>query len=368
MDEEVFIKCDLTKNRLMGVQRNVDVWQRLLKVRALVISPQENMDMWIKFANLCRKSNRMGLAEKTLHSLLGGDDESHNHFTESTPPQLVYAWLKFAWARGEKSEALSELQDFSYHLAGELGVDVADAISSIGDNEMLSWTASSSSESIETTALLARCFHKQAEWQVAMQGHWIDHSSSSILQSFSLATQFDPNWHKAWHSFAIAHFDVVSRAERAINDKTAEELPPYLLKSHVIPAIKGFFRSISLSARSSLQDTLRLLRLMFRYGNNADVNATLSEGFATVNIDTWLEVIPQVCFHIIFLIVAHRTNPFTKSHSSTCYSSITYRCRKGPSASSHLPPDRRLKIKERLPSQSRVSGHGENENPQCIFG
>ena len=86
----------------------------------------------------------------------------------------------------------------------------------------------------------------------------------------------------------------MSRAERAVNEKTADELPSYLLKSHVIPAIKGFFRSISLSARSSLQDTLRLLRLMFRFGSNAEVNAALSEGFATVNIDTWLEVIPQV--------------------------------------------------------------------------
>jgi serine/threonine-protein kinase mTOR len=278
----------------MGVQRNVDVWQRLLKVRALVISPQENMDMWIKFANLCRKSNRMGLAEKTLNSLLGGDDESHYRFTEATSPQVVYAWLKFAWARGEKTEALSQLQDFSYQLAGELGVDVAEAITSIGDNEAPTWTAPPHPETNDTTSLLARCFHKQAEWQVAMQGHWIDHSSSDILQSFSLATQFDPNWHKAWHSFAIAHFDVVSRAERAVNEKTAEDLPSYLLKSHVIPAIKGFFRSIALSARSSLQDTLRLLRLMFRYGSNADVTATLSEGFATVNIDTWLEVIPQV--------------------------------------------------------------------------
>ena len=281
--------------RLMGVQRNVDVWQRLLKVRALVISPQENMDMWIKFANLCRKSNRIGLAEKTLNSLLGGDDESHSHFTESTSPQVVYAWLKFAWARGEKSEALSELQDFSYHLAGELGVDIAEAISAISDNETPSWTAPLDPGATETTALLARCFHKQAEWQVAMQGDWIDHSSSNILQSFSLATQFDPSWHKAWHSFAIAHFDVVSKAERAVNERTAEELPTDLLKVHVIPAIKGFFRSISLSARSSLQDTLRLLRLMFRYGSNAEVNATLTEGFTTVNIDTWLEVIPQVC-------------------------------------------------------------------------
>jgi serine/threonine-protein kinase mTOR len=278
----------------MGVQRNVDVWQRLLKVRALVISPQENMDMWIKFANLCRKSNRMGLAEKTLNSLLGGDDESHNRFTFATSPQVVYAWLKFAWARGEKSDALSQLQDFSYHLAGELGVDIAEAISSMSDNETPTWSLPENPETAETTALLARCFHKQAEWQVATQGDWIDHNSSNILQSFSLATLFDPDWHKAWHSFAIAHFDVVSRAERAINEKTADELPPYLLKSHVIPAIKGFFRSISLSARSSLQDTLRLLRLMFRYGSNAEVNATLSEGFATVNIDTWLEVIPQV--------------------------------------------------------------------------
>src|SRR5271169_4034858 len=106
MDEEVPMDHNLTDYRLMGVQRNVDVWQRLLKVRALVISPQENMDMWIKFANLCRKSNRMGLAEKTLNSLLGGDDESHNHFTTATSPAVVYAWLKFAWARGEKSEAL----------------------------------------------------------------------------------------------------------------------------------------------------------------------------------------------------------------------------------------------------------------------
>ena len=278
----------------MGVQRNVDVWQRLLKVRALVITPQENMEMWIKFANLCRKSNRMGLAEKTLNSLIGGDDDSHNRFTTATSPAVVYAWLKFAWARGEKPEALSQIQDFSEHLATELGIDVAEAVSAIGDNETATWTAPQNPEMHDTMALLARCYHKQAEWQVAAQGDWIDHSSTSILQSFSLATQFDPSWHKAWHSFAIAHFDVVSRTERAINEKTADELPSYLLKSHVIPAIKGFFRSISLSARSSLQDTLRLLRLMFRYGSNAEVNAALSEGFTTVNIDTWLEVIPQV--------------------------------------------------------------------------
>jgi serine/threonine-protein kinase mTOR len=282
----------------MGVQRNVDVWQRLLKVRALVISPQENMDMWIKFANLCRKSNRMGLAEKTLNSLLGVTDQSrNNHLNSATSPHVFYAWLKFAFARGDKAETLSQLQDFTNQLAGELGIDVAEVLSTVSDDEVPTWAASSNTETTDMTSLLARCFYKQAEWQLEGQGQWIDHSSSSILQSFSLATQFDPKWHKAWHSYALAHFDILLREEGGgffDNGKTLGELPSYMLKSHILPAVKGFFRSISLSARSSLQDTLRLLRLMFRYGITPEVNTIFSEGIATVNVDTWLEVIPQV--------------------------------------------------------------------------
>ena len=67
-----FIKQNI---RLKGCQRNVDVWQQILKVRTLVISPKENMEMWIKFANLCRKSDRLELAEKTLRQLLVGDQK-----------------------------------------------------------------------------------------------------------------------------------------------------------------------------------------------------------------------------------------------------------------------------------------------------
>ena len=61
--------------RLKGAQRNVDVWQRILKVRGLVVSVQEDTEMWIKYANLCRKSNRVALAYKTLASVYGQDPE-----------------------------------------------------------------------------------------------------------------------------------------------------------------------------------------------------------------------------------------------------------------------------------------------------
>ena len=59
--------------RLQGCQPGVEVWQRILQVRALVLSPDDDPGMWIKFANLCRKSERMFLAEKTINSLLFPD-------------------------------------------------------------------------------------------------------------------------------------------------------------------------------------------------------------------------------------------------------------------------------------------------------
>jgi FKBP12-rapamycin complex-associated protein len=56
--------------RLKGCQRSVEVWQRILRVRALVITPKEDSEMYIKFANLCRASGRIGLSAKILTNLL----------------------------------------------------------------------------------------------------------------------------------------------------------------------------------------------------------------------------------------------------------------------------------------------------------
>ena len=49
------------------------MWQRVLQVRTLVLNPEDDPVMWIKFANLCRKSDRMQLAEKTINSLMSPD-------------------------------------------------------------------------------------------------------------------------------------------------------------------------------------------------------------------------------------------------------------------------------------------------------
>lgn len=66
----------------------------------------------------------------------------------------------------------------------------------------------------------------------------------------------------------------------------------------MVPAISGFFRSIALSPQENLQDTLRLLTLWFKYGYQKDVETALVDGFTTVSIDIWLQVIPQILARI----------------------------------------------------------------------
>ena len=76
----------LSIHRLQACQPDVEVWQRILQVRALVLRPADDSTTWIKFANLCRKSGRMILAEKTINSLFSPTQVrsfKHAHLTHT---------------------------------------------------------------------------------------------------------------------------------------------------------------------------------------------------------------------------------------------------------------------------------------------
>jgi len=71
-----------------------------------------------------------------------------------------------------------------------------------------------------------------------------------------------------------------------------------IIQQYAVPAVQGFFRSISLIKGNSLQDTLRLLTLWFDYGNHAEVYEALLSGMKLIEINTWLQVIPQLIARI----------------------------------------------------------------------
>ncbi|KAG0070756.1 phosphatidylinositol kinase- protein kinase tor1, partial [Linnemannia elongata] len=275
--------------RLLGCERNIEIWQRVIKVHAMALTPAEDMVMRIKFTNLCRKSGRLRLAEQALVSLVGPKN-SEMEFTrmiQVTHPQVIYAKLKCMWATGIREQTLECLRLFTDRLASDLGLGPT------GTNGTALTAARQSEGSDEDfSRLLARCYLKQGEWQFALQDGWTHDSIEHILMPYRYAKHLDKSWYKAWHTYALANFDVISFFEKE-GPAAANQVHPY-----VVPSVTGFFRSIALSAGNSLQDTLRLLTLWFKFGHRKEVNEALAKGYPTVSIDTWLQVIPQLIARI----------------------------------------------------------------------
>lgn len=295
--------------RLLGCQQNVEVWQRMFKVRALVTAPRENLDMSIKFANLCRKSNRMALAERSLASLETVISDANGTRTTS-PPEVTYARLKFSWANGHQTEALEMLRKFTADLSDDLskyntlmvsqnehhGINGVDGMADPSHPEAIGLR-----ERIgDVRKLLSKSYLKLGEWQTALQnGDWRAEYVREVLSAYSAATQYNRDSYKAWHSWILANFEVVTTiSNQASRDSKPVPVPAHIVTEHVIPAIRGFLRSIALSSTSSLQDTLRLLTLWFTHGGDHEVHTVVSEGFTSVNIDTWLAVTPQLIARI----------------------------------------------------------------------
>ena len=255
------------KKRLYGSQANVDTWQRMLSLRAMVCTPNENLDTWLKFVSLCRKSGRFSIAQKVLSNLLETDFNQVPASMRVQHPRVAYAYLKHLWATpGCRTEALKRMRVF---------VELLD------DSD---------------TALQARCSLKLGQWQLAKATsdpvELLEKVIPSVLVNFKASTRFDKNWYKAWHMWALTNF-------MALSTMSAQSKPFSQIREYIFPAIHGFFRSIALAPPGqNLQDTLRLLTLWFDYGAYEDVQISISDGFTTVSIDNWLQVIPQIIARI----------------------------------------------------------------------
>ncbi|XP_069466036.1 serine/threonine-protein kinase mTOR isoform X2 [Ambystoma mexicanum] len=314
--------------RLQGCQRIVEDWQRILMVQSLVVSPHEDMRTWLKYASLCGKSGRLALAHKTLVLLLGVDPSRQlDHPLPTVHPQVTYSYMKHMWKSTRKIEAFQHMQHFVQTMQQQAQHAIA---------------AEDQQHKQELHKLMARCFLKLGEWQLNLQG--INESTiPKVLQCYSACTEHDRSWYKAWHAWAVMNFEAVlhykhqnqSRDEKKklrhtsgtsitsatsantdgsnsesetesiegspvpspLQKKVSEDLSKTLLM-YTVPAVQGFFRSISLSRGNNLQDTLRVLTLWFDYGHWPDVNEALVEGIKTIQIDTWLQVIPQLIARI----------------------------------------------------------------------
>lgn len=141
-----------------------------------------------------------------------------------------------------------------------------------------------------------------------------------------------PRSYRAWHTWAMCNLDIINHLEREGEIHSDEHQQARVLIDHIVAAIEGmrlfwgcihvsllcigFFRSISLQPENTLQDSLRLLTLWFKFGGADQVSEIVREGLAAVPVDTWLQVIPQVCYNVQGFDDKHINGSFSSSLES----------------------------------------------------
>ncbi len=66
------------------------------------------------------------------------------------------------------------------------------------------------------------CHDVTCDWQNKVQGI-NDQSIKGILACYEKATKHDPNWYKAWHSWAFMNFKVVQAKKHLTQDKINQQ-------------------------------------------------------------------------------------------------------------------------------------------------
>lgn len=151
--------------------------------------------------------------------------------------------------------------------------------------------------------LRASCWLRYGDWKLALcRAMLTENSATDILLSYKRATEAEvPNNYRAWHSWALINFRCASEQICGAGDLDAKKSSA-VVRSHVIAAVKGFTRAISLGTKrwsaSVQQDMLNLLSCLFEYGEMEDVAVNIKEGVSTIKIEAWLGVLPQLLARI----------------------------------------------------------------------
>jgi FKBP12-rapamycin complex-associated protein len=280
--------------RMLGVERNIQVWQNLMLVRSLVLDPKEDIDIWLKYARLCRKNGHLNLAMSALWRVgaqpfirsiqkdplapLSVNFNVPMGVTDSnTPdPRVAFSYLRHLWAENREDVALKQIIHF---------IEGLEQYANTPDGQV----------DEEARKLRVQVYIQLGEWQMSLlePRKNTDGLFDQVLLCLETATCLDPSNHKAWHEWALMNF-------RALEATVKDQNDPNLVKRYAAPAINGFFRSISYGCKryDVTKDVLRLLTLWFAQGHRSDVHNAMSEGFQEVSIDTWLDVIPQLIARI----------------------------------------------------------------------
>lgn len=154
--------------------------------------------------------------------------------------------------------------------------------------------------------LRVSCLLELGDWKLsgaALSTHIDERLQLEVLTSYKRATLVDHSGYRAWHAWALLNFRIaVQKTESADAASKGNQQELKRLRNHVVAAVQGFANAVSVGTKkdsaSVQQDLLNLLSCLFQYGNLQDIASVTNECIASIALEAWLGVLPQLLARI----------------------------------------------------------------------
>jgi len=349
-EEAIQQLLDVWRRRLAGCRYDAEVHSAILAVRSLVLGPTEEVEATLTLSALSRQAQCFKLAErvlldplaklnanlngaifgfglpsnlglgiqysrdKNIDHLITGDVSvflphygvAHKHYSDSLireaggskrlsiQHRIYFAYIKHLWAMDHREEAMRRLACLS---------DVVDLVAHC--------------EHSQDNTLRVSCWLRLGDWKVAGNPPGTplpEPLQAEVLTAYKRATASTGSGYRAWHSWALINFRLAQQIDESMTVRTdsnatsgavrtrGAKISTKNLRNHVVAAVKGFVQAISLGTKrwsaSVQQDMLNFLTCLFKYGELPEVAATIEDGLASVQLEAWLGVLPQLLARI----------------------------------------------------------------------
>ena len=320
---------ELWNDRLEGVEKTMNNWLDITSVRTLLFRKREMLPAMIRFAQLAVQKGKISLCHRVFAEL-------EEELTNLKDGERLFQATGRSPAPSSLSEVMTSpmkllmLEPSTKHNAIMFAPDIARSGSNLNIGvSPVSFTDAPTFE-LPPQFYLAK-FEKMFKLQELTKdqiydciteffstvkvddhlkatysrklGDWLsdelneDHYSQEYFQKvvglFKDSLSYDDSHARTWHLFAMSNY------HRVQNLQTCTEHDHHLseIQTLATDAFRGFMKSISLGGpefTETLQDTLILLELWFKYGDLPEIRRIMKASYETIDINCWLNVVPQM--------------------------------------------------------------------------
>lgn len=345
--------------RLKNVKPDQNTWYRVLMIRSLVLSPSDPgaIRTWVDFVSMCRKNGRLPMANEALGMLVNSERIAREggervvfrgtvtELSKSCKPisewsldelrsleneEIRFACIKHWWGEGRGVDAFNVLEETAAPFAPLLLESAKESpLFDLSDSAKEAKARKKEmyrSRKGATPALIGEMYLKLAKWSERL---WTSNRAparvtrTSILGYAFLATCAQPQWFKAWHTWATLNVQEAARCAQLAGgehsrdtsrsfsarpakagnfttdivdwDATSNEvtLDPRR-REYLERGIIGYFNAIRFGGKTGLEDALTLLTLWFRYGADRRLADVFDAYFKQSSANDWVDVVPQI--------------------------------------------------------------------------